>query len=180
MQRPPHNQPCRTYSKYSMSNLKKDWQENWDVLGEDQFGFKSGKGYKYAIRMLRITSEWTLAVDDELCACFIDWQKACDCINWIKLMQVLKWTGIEWCNRRFISKLYMDQSGKLRQEVWRLEEELNSDCSKWNQRDAVQQVFYCTLVGSTCFGCQRHPSSGAQYVQNRSIGTMCCNSISII
>ena len=38
-------------------------------------------------------------------------------------------------------------------------------CSKWNQRDAVQQVFYCTLVGSTCFGCRRHPSSGAQYVQ---------------
>ena len=47
------------------------------------------------------------------------------------------------------------------------------DCSKWNQRDAVQQVFYCTLVGFTCFRCRRHPSSGAQYVQSRSIGTMC-------
>ena len=47
------------------------------------------------------------------------------------------------------------------------------DCSKYNQRDAVQQVFYCSLVGSTCFGCRRHPSSGAQYVQSRSVGTMC-------
>ena len=47
------------------------------------------------------------------------------------------------------------------------------DCSKWNQHDVVQQVFYCTLVGSTCFGCRRHPSSGAQYVQSRSVGTMC-------
>ena len=47
------------------------------------------------------------------------------------------------------------------------------DCSKWNQRDAVQQVFYCTLVGCTYFGCRRHPSSGAQYVQSRSIVTMC-------
>ena len=46
-------------------------------------------------------------------------------------------------------------------------------CSKWNQRDAVQRVFYCTLVGSTCFGCRRHPSSGAQYVQSRSVGTKC-------
>ena len=54
------------------------------------------------------------------------------------------------------------------------------DCSKWNQRDAVQQVFYCTLIDSTCFGCRRHPSSGAQYVQSRSVGTMCCNSINII
>ena len=54
-----------------------------------------------------------------------------------------------------------------------LNEHGNSNCSKLNQRDAVQQVFYCTLVGSTCFGCRRHPSSGAQYVQSRSIGTMC-------
>ena len=52
-------------------------------------------------------------------------------------------------------------------------------CSKWNQCDAVQQVFYCTLVGSTCFGCRRHPSSGAQYLQSRSVGTMCCNSINL-
>ena len=44
-------------------------------------------------------------------------------------------------------------------------------CSKWNQRDAVQQVFYCTLVGSTCFGCRKHQSSGAQYVQSRSAGS---------
>jgi len=89
-----------------------------DVLEEDKFGFRSGKGSKYAIGMLRIISEWTLAIDDELCACFIDWQKACDCINWTKLMQVLEGTGTEWCNRRFVSQLYMDQSGKLRQEVW--------------------------------------------------------------
>jgi hypothetical protein len=49
------------------------------VLGEDHFGFRSAKGSKSAIGMLRIISEWTLAIDDELCACFIDWQKACDC-----------------------------------------------------------------------------------------------------
>jgi hypothetical protein len=97
------------------------------VLGEDQFGFRSGKGSNYAIGMLRIISEWTLAIDDELFACFIDWQKACDYINWTKLTQALKGTGTEWHNRRFISKLYMDRSGKLRQEVWRLEEELDSD-----------------------------------------------------
>ena len=52
-------------------------------------------------------------------------------------------------------------------------ENMRVNCSKWNQRDAVQQVFYCTLVASTCFGCRRHPSSGAQYVQSRSVGTMC-------
>jgi hypothetical protein len=53
-------------------------------------------------------------MDEELCPCFIDWQKAFDCVNWTKLMQILKGTGIDWCERRLISKLFMDQSVKVR------------------------------------------------------------------
>jgi hypothetical protein len=49
-------------------------------------------------------------IDEELCACFIDWQKAFDCDNWTKLMQILKGSGIDWHERRLISKLYMEQS----------------------------------------------------------------------
>jgi hypothetical protein len=63
--------------------------------------------------MLRIISERTLDIDEELCACFIDWQKAFDYVNWTKLMQILKGTGIDWRERRLISKLYMEQSVKI-------------------------------------------------------------------
>jgi hypothetical protein len=56
--------------------------------------------------MLRIISEWTLATDDELCACFLDWQKACDCMNWTKLMQVLKGNGTEWHNKIYQQIVY--------------------------------------------------------------------------
>jgi hypothetical protein len=52
-----------------------------DVLGEDQFGFRIGKGHRDAIGMLRIIIERTLEIDEELCVCFIDWQKAFDRIN---------------------------------------------------------------------------------------------------
>ena len=38
-----------------------------DVLGEDQFGFRRGKGTRDAIGMLRIIAERTLEVDEELC-----------------------------------------------------------------------------------------------------------------
>jgi hypothetical protein len=55
-------------------------------------------------------------MDEELCACFIDWKKAFDCVNWTKLMQILKGTGIVWCERRLVSKLYMDQSVKIQLE----------------------------------------------------------------
>ena len=55
-----------------------------------------------------------MEIDEELCVCFIDWQKAFDHVNWIKLMQILKRTGIDWRERRLISKLYMDQRVKVR------------------------------------------------------------------
>ena len=64
--------------------------------------------------MLRIISERTLRINEELCVCFVDWQKAFDRINWTKLMQILKETCIDWRERRLISNLYMAQSVKVR------------------------------------------------------------------
>jgi len=84
-----------------------------DVFGEDQFGFRRGKGTRDAVEMLRIISERTLELDEELCVCFIDWQKASDRVNWTKLMQILKGTGIDWRERRLISNLYIAQSVKV-------------------------------------------------------------------
>jgi hypothetical protein len=43
-----------------------------NVLGEDQFGFRRGKGTRNAIGILRIISQRILEVDQELSVCFID------------------------------------------------------------------------------------------------------------
>jgi hypothetical protein len=64
--------------------------------------------------MLRIISERTLEIDEELCVCFKDWQKEFDRVNWTKLMQILKGTGIDWRERRLITNLYMAQNVKVR------------------------------------------------------------------
>jgi hypothetical protein len=53
-------------------------------------------------------------MDYELCASFVDWQKAFDSVKWTKLIHILKETDIDWTERRLISKLYMDQSVKVR------------------------------------------------------------------
>ena len=66
------------------------------------------------VHVSRIIAERILEIDEELCVCFIDWQKAFDSVNWTKLMQTLKRTGIDWRERRLISKLYMDQRVKVR------------------------------------------------------------------
>jgi hypothetical protein len=64
--------------------------------------------------MLRIISERNLDISEEICVCFIDWQKAFDRVKWSKLMEILKKTGIDWGERRLIGKQYMDQSVKVR------------------------------------------------------------------
>jgi Reverse transcriptase (RNA-dependent DNA polymerase). len=67
-------------------------QKTEDELGEDQFGFRRGKGTRDATRMLQI-SDRTSDTDKELCVCFTDWQKAPDHVTWTKLMQVLEKTS---------------------------------------------------------------------------------------
>jgi hypothetical protein len=112
-----------------------------DILGEDNFGFRRGKGTRGAIGMMRIIAERTLEIDEELCVCFIDWQKAFDRVNWTKLMQVLKGTGIDWRERRLISKLHGSDWTEGRQEVCRLEEEFD--------KDAVYHQFCSTCTVNT-------------------------------
>jgi hypothetical protein len=78
------------------------------ALGEDQFGFRRGKGTWDTIGVLRIATERILDTDEEFCACFLDCQKAFDRLNWTKLMQFLKGTGIDWREKILISKLHTE------------------------------------------------------------------------
>jgi hypothetical protein len=73
-----------------------------DIPG-DQFGFRRGKGTTEAIRILRIISEQTLDID-ELCACFTDWKKVFDRVNWTKLMQILKRYGTNWREKKIVQQ----------------------------------------------------------------------------
>jgi len=66
-----------------------------DVFGANQFGFIRWKGTGGAVGMLRIISERTLNIDEELRTCFLDRQKVFDRVNWTKFMQILKENGID-------------------------------------------------------------------------------------
>jgi hypothetical protein len=79
-------------------------------LGKISLDLEEEKGSRHAIRMLRIISERTLDIGEEIFVCFIDWQKAFERVKWTNLMEILKKTGTDWRERRLISKLYMDQS----------------------------------------------------------------------
>jgi retron-type reverse transcriptase len=76
-------------------------------------GFRRGKGTGGAIEMMRIILKQSLKIYEELSVCFIDWQKTFDRVNWTKLMQILKETGIDWRKIKLINNLYMAQSVKI-------------------------------------------------------------------
>jgi hypothetical protein len=61
---------------------------------------------------LRIISQQTLDIGEEFCAYFMEGQKAFDRKNWTKFMQILRGSGIDWCERRLISRLQVYQSVK--------------------------------------------------------------------
>lgn len=59
-------------------------------IGDDQFGFRKGRGTRDAIACVRMLSERILDVNKELYICFIDWEKAFDRVNWNILMKIMK------------------------------------------------------------------------------------------
>ena len=76
--------------------LRRTGKKTENVLGEDQLQFRRGNGTRDVTGMLKIISERTLEIDEESCACFIDWQKAFDSKNWSKLMQIPRGNVIDW------------------------------------------------------------------------------------
>jgi len=54
--------------------------------------------------------------DNKVYICFVDFEKAFDRVNWIRMMNALKSLGIDWKDRRLIKELYLRQEAVVRIE----------------------------------------------------------------
>ena len=79
-------------------------------LGSDQFGLRKGVGTREAIAAMKLLSERCTDHEQGVYVCFVDYEKAFDRVNWVKL-EVLKSIGID---RRLIERLYMGQRARVR------------------------------------------------------------------
>jgi hypothetical protein len=61
---------------------KRDEREIGGILGKHQFGCRRRKGMWDTIVMMKIISERTLNIHEVICACFREWHKAFDRVNW--------------------------------------------------------------------------------------------------
>ena len=89
--------------------------ETNDCLGEDQYGFRKGRGTRDAIGALRVglLTERSIQHGQDICVCFVDYEKAFDRVDWKKLMHALRRIEVDWKDRRLIGNLYMGQKVRI-------------------------------------------------------------------
>lgn len=85
-------------------------------IGENQSGFRKGKGTREGIFNLRTISERYLEKQKDLYICFIDYEKAFDRVNHEKLIEKLKLAGLDGKDVRIIARLYWEQAAVVRTE----------------------------------------------------------------
>ena len=94
-----------------------------EYIGNNQFGFRKGCGTRDAIGVMRMIMERNLEVNKEVYICFVDFEKAFDRVNWVKMMTILKDIGIDIRDRRLIWNLYSKQSA-----VVKIADEMSDEC----------------------------------------------------
>jgi hypothetical protein len=85
-----------------------------NVIGKTQFGFRKGMGTREAIGTMRMLCERSLEYGNDVYICFVDFEKAFDRVNWVKMMEILKRIGVDWRDRRLVTRLYMNQEAVVR------------------------------------------------------------------
>jgi len=89
--------------------------------GDEQFGFRSGRGTRDAIGLLRIVGERYIERGKGMYLCFVDLEKAFDRVIWVKIMKILKERNVDWRDRRLIKELYMRQRASVKVNEGRTE-----------------------------------------------------------
>jgi hypothetical protein len=77
-----------------------------EFISQNQYGFKAGCGTRDAIGVMRMLCERSMEYGNKIFICFVDFEKAFDRVNWVKMMETLKTLGIDWRDRRLIRDLY--------------------------------------------------------------------------
>ena len=89
-----------------------------DYIGCNQFGFRKRLGTReYSVHRNYERVVWKYgAWQQSIYISFVDFEKAFDRVNWIRMMEALKSLGIDWKDRRLIKELYLRQEAVVRIE----------------------------------------------------------------
>src|SRR5678815_103138 len=63
---------------------------------------------------MRTLCERSMEHDNDVYICFVDFEKAFDRVNWVKMFEILKDLHVDWKDRRLLQDLYMRQEAVVR------------------------------------------------------------------
>lgn len=86
----------------------------YEYIGSNQFGFRSKRGTREAIGVLRTICERSIEYGNDVYVGFVDLEKAFDRVDWRILLDTLMKIGVDWKDRRMIKELYLNQSARIR------------------------------------------------------------------
>ena len=84
------------------------------LLGRTQFGFRKGCGTRDAIGVMRTLCERSMEHGNDVYICFVDFEKAFDRVDWVKMFEILEKLHIDWKDRRLLQDLYTRQEAVAR------------------------------------------------------------------
>src|SRR3989441_12836992 len=84
------------------------------LLGRNQFGFRKGCGTRDAVGVMRTLCKRSLEYGNEVFICFVDFEKAFDRVNWVKMFEIMKSLHINWRVRSLLQGLYARQEAVVR------------------------------------------------------------------
>ena len=60
-------------------------------------------GTREAIGTMKMLCERSIEYGNDIFVCFVDFEKAFDRVNWVKMMGILKRIGVYWRDRRLVT-----------------------------------------------------------------------------
>ncbi|XP_030747669.1 uncharacterized protein LOC115876118 [Sitophilus oryzae] len=99
----------KTFLRIIHTRIYKKFENQMD---NTQFGFRNGLGTREALFSLNVMTQRCRDMNVNVFACFIDYRKAFDCVNHQKMIKILRTTGVDEQDLRFISELYWHQTAR--------------------------------------------------------------------
>lgn len=83
-------------------------------ISATQFGFRNGLGTREALFSIQVLIQRCRDVEVDVFLCFIDFEKAFDRVQHDKMIEILKSTGIDDKDLRFVANLYWQQNATVK------------------------------------------------------------------
>jgi len=111
-----------------------------DFLAPDKYGFRKRCVTCDAIAELRVMCDISLEDNNKVHICYVDFEKAFDRINWVKLVAILAYIGVDWRHISLIKEWYINQKAFFMDKKILLTEKLNCEQKKQIIKSTVWNV----------------------------------------